>query len=389
MEKKFKMYGVGTITSQGVVLDEVEDQIYNGKHWIHKSFIKENEEISDDDLYIQIKNILINEKGNKNTTLYHGTDEESFNKIKESNLFGHSGISFLTLNKLEAKEYSLNKAKYRNIKKGKILSLTLPSWSYNYNNATNEFETPYIFKFSNGVWTPTKESLLRVEKDNLLKKETSQDDIKLHPTLLEALKENFCLKDSDYHNIKHWNRVYKISKFISSHYNIESDIFKYFALFHDVGRKDDDHNFEHGEDGRKLAIKYRKYIDLNDDEFEKLIYACKWHTKPLDINNKLYKDKIVTICWDSDKLDLVRLNIQINNDKLFNKFSKSTEALNFAKTLFKNDDFDIDNDLNFKSQLGTIEINLNDFKNDINNKSQINNRNKRHNILNNNELNMF
>ncbi len=362
MNNSFKTYGIGTITSQGVVLDEVETQIFNGKYWIHKSLIKEVDSLSDDEIYYQIKNSLINQKGNKKTTLYHGTDEESYKKIKDSNLFGHNGISFLTLNKLEAKEYATMKAKDRNIDNGKVLSITLPSWSYNYNKSTKEIETPYIFECLNGDWIPTKESLLRVEKDNLFYNNKENNNIKEYDTLLKALKENFSLKDSDYHNIKHWNRVYKISKFLSTHYNIKSKVFKYFALFHDIGRTDETNNYEHGDDGRNLALKYRKYIDLNDDDFERLIYACKWHTKPLDINNKLYKDKVVKICWDSDRLDLVRLNIKINKDKLFNKFSKSDECLEFAKNLFIYDDFDIDDDLNFKSELGKIHLDLNDFK---------------------------
>ncbi len=59
---------------------------------------------------------------------------------------------------------------------------------------------------------------------------------------------------------------------------------------------------------------------------------------------------------------MVRLNIKINKDKLFNKFSKSDECLEFAKNLFIYDDFDIDDDLNFKSELGKIHLDLNDFK---------------------------
>lgn len=360
-KNKFPTYGIGTPTSQGIVLDEVEDQIYNGKHWIHKSFIKETNSLTDDEIFLQIKNLLISEKGNKNITLYHGTDEISFNKIKDENIFGHQGISFLTLDKLEAKEYSYNKAKYRNIEKGKILKVVMPSWRVSYNDATNEYETPYILEYNNNVWTPTKESLLRIEKEKLLlKKPIKEKNIKKFDSLLERLDNAFRLKNSDYHNKKHWNRVFKISKYIAELNNIQSDIFKYFALFHDVGRTDDEYNLNHGEKGANLAIKYRKYIDLNDEEFEKLIFACKWHTKPLDINNKFYKDNIINICWDADKLDLVRLNMEIKKEKLFNKYSKLDSTIDFAKNLFK-EELSIDDELHIKLNC-KISIKINNLK---------------------------
>lgn len=361
-KNKFPMYGIGTITSQGIVLDEVEDQIFDGKHWIHKSFIKNNEEINDDEIFIQIKNLLIEENGNKNITLYHGTDSKTFDKIKKENIFGHDKISFLTLDKLEAKEYARNKAQYRNIENGKILKIIMPSWRVKYNDSTNEYETPYILENKNNIWTPTKESVLRVEKQNLLSEKEIEktNNNKEYNNLLERLDDNFCLKDSDYHNKKHWNRVFKLSKYIRELNGIESNIFKYFAMFHDVGRTDEDYNQNHGENGSKLAIKYRKYINLTDEEFEKLIFACKWHTKPLDTTNKFFKDKIINICWDADKLDLVRLNIKINKEKLLNNYSKLDSTIDFAKKLFHNIDLPIDKDLMYSNT--KIIINQNDFK---------------------------
>jgi uncharacterized protein len=47
-----------------------------------------------------------------------------------------------------------------------------------------------------------------------------------------------------------------------------------------------------------------KLFDLDDDKFQLLQYACRWHT-----HGKLSSDPTVGACWDADRLDLTRVGI--------------------------------------------------------------------------------
>ena len=57
----------------------------------------------------------------------------------------------------------------------------------------------------------------------------------------------------------------------------------------------------------KFLIK-KGIINLTIHDQERLLYACENHTKP-NRSHKLFKDLIVQICLDSDKMDINRVGI--------------------------------------------------------------------------------
>ena len=82
-------------------------------------------------------------------------------------------------------------------------------------------------------------------------------------------------------------------------------VVRLFALFHDSRRENECRDPGHGERGARYAALLRgSAYDLSDDLFEKLQYACTWHT-----DQEHHDDPTIGTCWDADRLDLGRVGI--------------------------------------------------------------------------------
>ena len=108
---------------------------------------------------------------------------------------------------------------------------------------------------------------------------------------------------SSVHGASHWVRVERNGVYIAQNIGADEVVVSLFALFHDCRRVNDGLDPEHGLRGAKFAESMRNEMDfLTDKQFEKLYYACKWHT---DKNHT--DDLTIGACWDADRLDLGRV----------------------------------------------------------------------------------
>ena len=73
-------------------------------------------------------------------------------------------------------------------------------------------------------------------------------------------------------------------------------------------RQNDQIDPDHGLRGAKFAKKHRSFIDLDDDQFEKLFYACEIHT-----DGKTTACETVNTCWTFDRLDIGRVGFIVNS----------------------------------------------------------------------------
>lgn len=157
---------VGENTNFGIVEDETKTQFLINGRWIHKSIVVK-EEINQDALVNQIISRLKKERGEGNIRLYHGTDDGSYQKIIETGFLGDGrGITFFTSNKSEAKEYALNKSKYRGQNSnGKVIEIEMPRYAVKKNRATGEYESEFqLEKNGSNIYKPTTSSLLKEHK---------------------------------------------------------------------------------------------------------------------------------------------------------------------------------------------------------------------------------
>lgn len=113
----------------------------------------------------------------------------------------------------------------------------------------------------------------------------------------------------DHHSIHgpaHWRRVEQSGLRIAASNGASVHVVRLFAALHDSCRQDDSFELHHGELAAQYALALRgKLFDLDDESFELLHYACKWHT-----HGKVSTDPTIGACWDADRLDLTRIGIE-------------------------------------------------------------------------------
>lgn len=107
------------------------------------------------------------------------------------------------------------------------------------------------------------------------------------------------------HGPEHWRRVERNGLLLADAGDVDRDVIRLFALFHDSRRENDGWDPDHGARGAEFASELRGVeFELNDERFAILHYACVWHT-----DGKSHDDPTIAACWDADRLDLPRVGI--------------------------------------------------------------------------------
>ena len=120
--------------------------------------------------------------------------------------------------------------------------------------------------------------------------------------LVRAVLAGYVLDPKGLHCIVHWGRVYENGCRLAEATGVGLDVVTLFAVFHDSRRINEGHDPEHGIRGAELATQFRgKLFDLSDEDFERLHFACSWHT-----DQTHHDDPVIQCCWDADRLDLGR-----------------------------------------------------------------------------------
>jgi len=121
------------------------------------------------------------------------------------------------------------------------------------------------------------------------------------------------LFDSEHHGIAHWRQVERNGVFLASETGADVAVVRLFALFHDSKRATDAPDVTHGAQGAEFAKTcFEEYrFDITQEQFEKLYHACKFHT-----SESRSGDATIDTCYDADRLDLGRVNIRLDPDKM-------------------------------------------------------------------------
>jgi uncharacterized protein len=141
--------------------------------------------------------------------------------------------------------------------------------------------------------------------------------------LILKIEEQFKIDFYGLHGIEHWKRVYENTQKLASYYKIQSEVFGLFSLLHDSKRVNEDIDKFHGKRASLFVeelIKSKEII-LDDEDTKRLIYACKNHTHS-DKKDPLYKDLVVQICFDSDRLDIDRVCLEVDSKYLATDYAK-------------------------------------------------------------------
>jgi uncharacterized protein len=101
---------------------------------------------------------------------------------------------------------------------------------------------------------------------------------------------------------------------LAPHTGANTRVIEYFAFLHDLGRENDYHDPEHGCRAAAIAKSIAgDLIAVTVDELDLLIEACRGHS-----DGHLVADVTVMTCWDADRLDLGRVGIRPDPQRLCN-----------------------------------------------------------------------
>ena len=144
--------------------------------------------------------------------------------------------------------------------------------------------------------------------------------------LIHRILEDYSLPWHGTHGVGHWARVLENGLRLARQTKANVEVVQLFAIFHDSCRVSDGTDPEHGERGGDLALALRdKWLVLSDEEFELLYEACAGHT-----DGETEADITIQTCWDADRLDLGRVAVCVDREKLCTKAAKTPEILEWA-----------------------------------------------------------
>lgn len=135
--------------------------------------------------------------------------------------------------------------------------------------------------------------------------------------LRQLLINDSKLFNSPVHGLKHWTQVHKNGLYLSRYCDADVEVVTYFAYLHDCMRQNEWGDPRHGRRGAEYAESIREHIHLNDEQFAVLWQACSGHTRGRESQNAT-----VSVCWDSDRLDLGRVGITPQARLLFTEEAK-------------------------------------------------------------------
>lgn len=135
---------------------------------------------------------------------------------------------------------------------------------------------------------------------------------KLLNAVVREILHGYRLERDGIHGVYHWSRVLENGLRLAELNGSRPHVVALFAVFHDARRWNDYHDPDHGKRGADLAAELRgRMFQMSDDDFALLYRACERHTTGRD-------DESLTVrtCWDADRLDLPRLGIVVDPDRL-------------------------------------------------------------------------
>ena len=146
------------------------------------------------------------------------------------------------------------------------------------------------------------------------------------PMLLTRILEDYALRPKGVHGVAHWARVLENGHRIADSVGADPDVIDLFAVFHDSRRVNDQRDDGHGRRGAQLAAQLRgQLFELDDRRFALLEYACQEHTSGLTD-----ADPTVQVCWDADRLDLLRVGTRPRPGLLCTAAARSDDVLEWA-----------------------------------------------------------
>jgi len=143
--------------------------------------------------------------------------------------------------------------------------------------------------------------------------------------IVQAILSEYGLPWDGTHGVSHWARVLENGLRLAEETGADTEVVRRFAVFHDSQRVNEGTDDDHGKRSAELAAKYRSLLRLSDGQFHLLYEACVHHT-----DGMTEADITIQTCWDADRLDLGRVGIYPNPERLCTPAAKRSDMLDWA-----------------------------------------------------------
>lgn len=144
--------------------------------------------------------------------------------------------------------------------------------------------------------------------------------------LLAKILDQYRLDVDGVHGIHHWGRVLENGRRLARLTGADPRVVALFAIFHDACRASDKLDRDHGPRAAELARRLRSEIDLDDEAFEALARACDCHTR----GPRFPCPETVLTCLDADRLDILRVGMEVRTGLLFTAAARDPVILGWA-----------------------------------------------------------
>ena len=142
------------------------------------------------------------------------------------------------------------------------------------------------------------------------------------PDLLTRIKSQYCLNWNGPHGIAHWHRVFLNGLKLATQAGVNIKVIQLFSVFHDACRQNENWDHDHGRRGAELVMELKEFCPLDDSELALLVTACELHTDAVD-----HEDITIQACFDSDRLDLGRVGIYPDANRLCTPLAKDMDFI--------------------------------------------------------------
>ncbi len=144
--------------------------------------------------------------------------------------------------------------------------------------------------------------------------------------IVAAVLRGYRLPLEGLHGVAHWGRVLENGLRLAEQTEADVEVVSLFAVLHDARRLNEGHDPDHGARGAQLARRLRGTVfELPDQPFERLCRACEGHT-----HERTHPDLTIQTCWDADRLDLGRVGIEPEPDRLCTEAARHPEMIRWA-----------------------------------------------------------
>ena len=148
----------------------------------------------------------------------------------------------------------------------------------------------------------------------------------LSTELMNIIQHQFALDLEGIHGAEHWQRVCENGLRLAEETGADPAILELFAYLHDSRRISDGWDREHGHRAAAFVQSLQgSHLLLCEEKLELLTYACTHHSDGL-----VDADVTVQTCWDADRLDLGRISIQPDPQRLCTVAARDPTMIEWA-----------------------------------------------------------